>query len=215
MTMGADHSTRVPEDEFNDVYTDTIDELCSREDFSLQVHSDAVDLLKDVAPEVKQHYHPKHMATAATHIAARKNAKPRTVKQLAEDLKAMDGLHVDSSHVTKTRRAVKKLKEVHDLDPDPVLAEDYLPQLIQQLDLTDDVEAVCRDLLDSIREDYLGSGRSQIAVASAATYLASKQRSDLPTVDPGELAEVACREKKTIRDNARLFREKLGLDVES
>lgn len=213
--MRADHSTRVPEDEFNEIYTETIDELCRREDFSIKVQSDAVELLEDVAPEVKQHYQPKHMAAAAVHIAARLNDEPRTVKQLAADLEDMDTFHVDSSHVTKTRRATKKLKEVHDLDPDPVLAEDYLPQLIHQLDLSDEVEEVCRDLLDRIREDYLGSGRSQIAVASAATYLATKKQNSLSTVDPGELAEVACREKKTIRDNARLFREKLGLDVES
>lgn len=213
--MRADHSSRVSEQEFDEIYSDTLDELCQQEDFGLEIHDQAVQLLEDVPPEVKQHYTPKHMAAAALHIAARSHDQPRTVKQLARDLEDLDGIHVDSTHLGKTRRAVKKLKEVHDLDPDPVLAEDYLPQLIQQLDLSADLEARCRDLLDRIRDRYLASGRSQIAVASAAAYLASQQESNVATLDPGELAEIACREKKTIRDNARLFQQKLDLEVET
>lgn len=210
--MRADHSGRVSEQEFDEIFHDTVTALCTRENFAETIETTARDLVADLPTEIKQHYRPKHMAAAAVHIAARRQDNPRTVKQLASHLEDLDGIHVDSTHLTKTRRAAKKLKEVHDLHPDPVLAEDYLPVLAQQLDFSDTIVEECRNLLARIRDEYLASGRSQIAVASAAAYLASQTSKNCQVLDPGELAEIACREKKTITSNASYFQQHLDFD---
>ena len=208
--MRADYSPQISEPEFDSRFHDTITELADREDFPESVTETAVELVIDLPSEVKQHYNPRHMAAASLHIATRQHDTPRTVKQIATQLKAIDDIHVDGHHVQKVQRSVKKLKAHHDLNPNPVLAIDYLPQLIDRLELSETVEAQCRDLLSEIRDRYLACGRSQIAVASAAAYIASQETTDQP-LDPGRLAEVACREKKTIKTNAAFFRDELEI----
>lgn len=215
MAMKQDSDQQITSDDFDRIYHNTLMTLAERETLHSEVSRHAQALVADLPSEVKQHYHPRHMAAASLHIASRVRDNPRTVKQLAVHLKELDGLHKHRGHLTKTRRCVKKLKNLHELDPDPVLAEDYLPQLIEKLGVSSELEERCYRILNRIREDYLASGRSQIAVASAAALIASKKIDSIDSLDLGELADVACREKETIQDNAALFRRKLGLTEES
>jgi transcription initiation factor TFIIIB Brf1 subunit/transcription initiation factor TFIIB len=209
-------SKEISLDEFDEIYDETLSELADRESLPAEIHATAAELIDDMPPEVKQHYHPRHMAAATLHIATRQYGTPRTAKQFARHLETLDDKDhwaaVGSSHVTKTRRCVRKLKALHDLDLEPPRPEHYMPLLGDRLNISDQVLEQGRALITRIRNEYLVSGRSPIAVAASATYLASKHCCSETEVDPGRLAETVCRDKKTIRDNAAFFRQELGFD---
>jgi transcription initiation factor TFIIB len=104
------------------------------------------------------------VATASLYAAARQAGTPRSLDEFAAVSR------VDRMEITRTYRyVVRELKlKIRPTDP-----EEYLPRLVSELDLSDNVERIARELLDDARRAAIHSGKSPVGLAAAAVYAGS------------------------------------------
>lgn len=195
-----------PETEYLHTCYRFIEVLVKAQDLPKSVENAAKHMVSDVPGKIRQHYQECHLAGAALHLESRRveNSYPRTVKQIAtsleKELQKQSHLSNKNQHAKKIRRAVKKLKEIGDLDLDPELAEAYLPYILDRLDLDREIRERAWTILEIVEGSYELQSKSKIGVASAIVYLST---SDLPDrVTASELRELVNRNEKTIRDRA-------------
>ncbi|PSQ15616.1 transcription initiation factor IIB 2 [Halobacteriales archaeon QS_8_69_26] len=129
------------------------------------------------------------VATAALYAAARQAGTPRSLDEMETVSR------VERMEITRTYRYV--IREL-DLEVRPADPEEYLPRIVSELGLGEDVERTARGLLDATRGEGLHSGKSPVGLAAAAVYAASLLTNERTTQT--EVGEVATISEVTIRN---------------
>jgi len=129
------------------------------------------------------------VATASLYAAARQVGTPRSLDELSAVSR------VDRMELTRTYRYI--IRELH-LEVQPADPASYVPRIVSELGLPDEVERRARQLLDSGREDGTLSGKSPVGLAAAAVYAASLLTNE--KVTQSEVSSVSDVSEVTIRN---------------
>ena len=131
------------------------------------------------------------VSSAAVYIAARQANLPRTLDELEEVSR------IEKLPITRTYQYVTRELNINLPPADPL---EYLPRIVSDLDLSDEVEHRSRELLTTVSEDepsYL-SGKNPVGLAAAAVYAGGILCNEKVTQDAvGEVADISV---VTIRD---------------
>lgn len=192
--------------DYDDILNTRLENLHQQEHLGDVILERSLELVEDLPMAVKQHYRPRFMAAGALHVASREHDDPRNVRQLAEHVDNPDIADQNVNALSLTRRCVKKLKEHHGLDLQPVLVEDYLPYILDQLDASQKLREAVQDIWNDIRGQTEFNGRSQVGLATGLVFHCSQNLEDLDEVSAADLADVVVRNEKTVRDAERLIR---------
>jgi transcription initiation factor TFIIIB Brf1 subunit/transcription initiation factor TFIIB len=192
---------------------DYIEKIVSGLDLGQGLEQAAKESARNVPVRIRQHYKPWYMAAAAVQVETRKHGGccPRTVKQVAvklgEVLESESHLSDYSDHLSRARRATKKLKEYQDVSLDPEMPRDYLPFIFEELEISEETRNDAWNILMDIHRSHELQSKSKIGVAASIILVAAEENSEQITVD--ELHSLVCRNKKTIRQTARQIQNEL------
>jgi len=129
------------------------------------------------------------VSTAALYAACRKEGIPRSLEEIAEVSR------VDRKEIGRTYRYIS---QELGLEMRPVDPKRYVPRFSSQLDLSEEVQAKAKEIIDTTAEQGLLSGKSPTGFAAAAIYAASLLCNEKKT--QREVADVAQVTEVTIRN---------------
>ncbi|MFB6245756.1 MAG: transcription initiation factor IIB family protein [Candidatus Nanohaloarchaea archaeon] len=138
--------------------------------------------------------------SALLYIVARKQGTPRTLDEIS-----------DASGIEKREigRAYRYAARELDLRILPAKPQDYVPRFAGKLQLSGEVQARARQILQEAREQDLLSGKGPTGLAAAALYIAAVLEGEKRT--QREVADVVGVTEVTIRNRYKELAEKLGL----
>ncbi|MFB6295394.1 MAG: transcription initiation factor IIB family protein [Halobacteriales archaeon] len=123
------------------------------------------------------------MATASLYAAARQANTPRSLDECAR---------VSRVDQQSFARAYRYIVSELGLAVEPADPASYLPRFVSDLDLSDEVERLARELLDSARRESVHSGKSPVGLAAASIYAAALLTNERVTQSAvGEVTEVS------------------------
>ncbi len=105
------------------------------------------------------------IATASLHAAARMEAVPRSIDEVA---------HVSRVDQEEFKRAYRYLNRELKLEIRPADPESYLPRFASDLGVPDGTERLARELLREAKRRNVHSGKSPVGLAAAALYAAGR-----------------------------------------
>ena len=129
------------------------------------------------------------VSTAALYAACRKEGIPRSLEEIAEVSR------VDRKEIGRTYRYIS---QELGLEMRPVDPKKYVPRFSSQLELSEEVQAKAKEIIDTTAEQGLLSGKSPTGFAAAAIYAASLLCNEKKT--QREVADVAQVTEVTIRN---------------
>ncbi len=141
--------------------------------------------------------------TALLYIVARKQNTPRTLDEISE------ASGIEKREIGRAYRYVARELDLRIL---PAKAQDYLPRFAAKLQLSGEVQAKARELIESAKEQDLLSGKGPTGVAAAALYIAAVLLGEKRT--QREVAEIVGVTEVTIRNRYKELVSKLGLEEE-
>lgn len=184
-------------------YQKFLQNLVEKQSIGREVQTRAEQMVEDIPISIRQHYQPKHMAAASIVLASRLKNDPRTIKQMACSLQEMNGYTDQKNHINEVRRCMKKVRSYKNLDLDPVLAEDFLDVILNQIEAEEELKNACYDIMDKVKETHQFYGKSQIGVAAGIVYITSKKEKKVKDVAADKLSRIAARNRTTIRETAK------------
>jgi transcription initiation factor TFIIB len=123
------------------------------------------------------------MATASLYAAARQANTPRSLDECARVSR------VDQQSFARAYRYV--VSELG-LAVEPADPASYLPRFVSDLDLSEEVERLARELLEAAKEESVHSGKSPVGLAAASIYAAALLTNERVTQSAvGEVTEVS------------------------
>jgi len=123
------------------------------------------------------------MATASLYAAARQANTPRSLDECS---------NVSRVDQQSFARAYRYIVSELGLAVEPAAPESYLPRFVSDLDLSDEVERLARDLLEAAKEKSVHSGKSPVGLAAASIYAAALLSNERVTQSAiGEVTEVS------------------------
>lgn len=137
------------------------------------------------------------VAASTLYIACRKEEIPRSLDEI-ESVARIDR--------TEIGRAYRQLVAELDIEMEPVDPKRFVPRFCSDLELEKPVQQTAVDVLGTVMDEGLHSGKSPTALAAAAIYIASILHDTECT--QSEIAEVARVTEVTIR---KRYREQLGV----
>jgi len=140
------------------------------------------------------------VSTAALYAACRKEGIPRSLEEIAEVSR------VERKEIGRTYRYIS---QELGLEMRPVDPKKYVPRFSSQLDLSEEVQAKAKEIIDTTAEQGLLSGKSPTGFAAAAIYAASLLCNQNKT--QREVADVAQVTEVTIRNRYQEQIEAMGL----
>ncbi|ATW88403.1 transcription initiation factor TFIIB [Halohasta litchfieldiae] len=140
------------------------------------------------------------VSTAALYAACRKEGIPRSLEEIAEVSR------VERKEIGRTYRYIS---QELGLEMRPVDPKRYVPRFSSQLDLSEEVQAKAKEIIDTTAEQGLLSGKSPTGFAAAAIYAASLLCNQKKT--QREVADVAQVTEVTIRNRYQEQIEAMGL----
>src|SRR6056297_2886829 len=140
------------------------------------------------------------VSTAALYAACRKEGIPRSLEEIAEVSR------VERKEIGRTYRYIS---QELGLEMRPVDPKKYVPRFSSQLDLSEEVQAKAKEIIDTTAEEGLLSGKSPTGFAAAAIYAASLLCDQKKT--QREVADVAQVTEVTIRNRYQEQIEAMGL----
>jgi len=129
------------------------------------------------------------VATAALYAAARQGGVPRSLDEVTKVSR------VDRMELTRTYRYVVKELQLEIQPADPA---SYLPRIVSDLELPEEVTRQARRLLETAQSEGITSGKSPVGLAAAAVYAASLLTNEKVTQD--RVSDVANISEVTIRN---------------
>ncbi|GAA0294287.1 transcription initiation factor IIB [Halarchaeum salinum] len=142
------------------------------------------------------------VATACLYAACRKEGIPRSLEEVTEVSR------VGQKEIGRTYRYVAQELS---LEMEPTDPKEYLPRFASDLDLSEEVIAKARELVDTSAEQGLLSGKSPSGFAAAAIYAASLLCNEKKT--QREVADVANVTEVTIRNRYQEQIEAMGFET--
>jgi len=140
------------------------------------------------------------VSTAALYAACRKEGIPRSLEEIAEVSR------VERKEIGRTYRYIS---QELGLEMRPVDPKRYVPRFSSHLDLSEEVQAKAKEIIDTTAEQGLLSGKSPTGFAAAAIYAASLLCNQKKT--QREVADVAQVTEVTIRNRYQEQIEAMGL----
>ncbi len=141
--------------------------------------------------------------TALIYIVARKQGTPRTLDEISE---ASD---IEKREIGRAYRYVARELGLRIL---PAKAQDYLPRFSAKLQLSGEVQARARKIIQAAKLKDLLSGKGPTGVAAAALYIAAVLEGEKRT--QREVADIVGVTEVTIRNRYKELVDKLGLEEE-
>jgi transcription initiation factor TFIIB len=130
------------------------------------------------------------VSTAALYAACRKEGIPRSLEEIAEVSR------VERKEIGRTYRYIS---QELGLEMRPVDPKRYVPRFSSQLDLSEEVQAKAKDIIDTTAEQGLLSGKSPTGFAAAAIYAASllcnQKKTQREVADVAQVTEVTIRNR--------------------
>jgi len=130
------------------------------------------------------------VSTAALYAACRKEGIPRSLEEIAEVSR------VERKEIGRTYRYISQELS---LEMRPVDPKKYVPRFSSQLDLSEEVQARAKDIIDTTAEQGLLSGKSPTGFAAAAIYAASllcnQKKTQREVADVAQVTEVTIRNR--------------------
>ncbi|AAG20975.1 transcription initiation factor IIB (plasmid) [Halobacterium salinarum NRC-1] len=142
------------------------------------------------------------VATACLYAACRQEGIPRTLEEVTEVAR------IDQKEIGRTYRYVAQELSLEIQPTDP---KEYLPRFASDLELSEEVIAKAREIIDTSAEQGLLSGKSPSGFAAAAIYAASLLCNEKKT--QREVANVANVTEVTIRNRYQEQIEAMGFGV--
>ncbi|RKD95866.1 transcription initiation factor IIB [Halopiger aswanensis] len=140
------------------------------------------------------------VATGCLYAACRQEGIPRSLEEVAEVSR------VERKEIGRTYRYVAQELS---LELKPVDPQEYVPRFCSELDLSEEVTAKTREIIQVTAEKGLLSGKSPTGYAAAAIYAASLLCNEKKT--QREVAEVAQVTEVTIRNRYQEQIEAMGI----
>ncbi|GAB3670935.1 transcription initiation factor IIB [Halopiger thermotolerans] len=140
------------------------------------------------------------VATGCLYAACRQEGIPRSLEEVAEVSR------VERKEIGRTYRYVAQELS---LELKPVDPQEYVPRFCSELDLSEEVTAKTREIIQVTAEQGLLSGKSPTGYAAAAIYAASLLCNEKKT--QREVAEVAQVTEVTIRNRYQEQIEAMGI----
>ena len=141
--------------------------------------------------------------SALLYIVARKQGTPRTLDEIS------DASGIEKREIGRAYRYVARELGLRIL---PAKPQDYVPRFAGKLQLSGEVQARARNILEEAREKDLRSGKGPVGLAAAALYIAAVLEGEKRT--QREVADVVGVTEVTIRNRYKELAEKLGLEEE-
>jgi len=139
--------------------------------------------------------------SALLYIVARKQGTPRTLDEIS------DASGIEKREIGRAYRYVARELGLRIL---PAKPQDYVPRFAGKLQLSGEVQARARSILEEAREKDLLSGKGPTGLAAAALYIAAVLEGEKRT--QREVADVVGVTEVTIRNRYKELAEKLGLE---
>ena len=132
------------------------------------------------------------VATASLYAAARQAGSPRSLSEVAQ---------VSRVEEQEFKRAYRYLVRELNLEMKPVNPKQYVNRIISDVDMSEDVGRIARQLIDCGEQDNVHSGKSPVALAAAAIYAAGLLENE--KVTQAEISSAANVSEVTIRNRYR------------
>jgi transcription initiation factor TFIIB len=132
------------------------------------------------------------MATAALYAASRLERVARSVDEVTT-VSRVDGLEI--------KRAYRYLDRELGLETPPAHPSEYVGRFASELDCAEETERLARDLIETVVEEGVHSGKSPVGIAASALYAAGRLTDEQLT--QGDVSEAANVSKVTIRNRYR------------
>lgn len=139
--------------------------------------------------------------TALLYIVARKQGTPRTLDEISE------ASGIEKREIGRAYRYVARELGLRIL---PAKPQDYIPRFAGKLQLSGEVQAKARDIIQKAREKDLLSGKGPTGIAAAGLYIAAVLEGEKRT--QREVADIVGVTEVTIRNRYKELVEKLGLE---
>jgi transcription initiation factor TFIIB len=132
------------------------------------------------------------MATAALYAASRLERVARSVDEVTT-VSRVDGLEI--------KRAYRYLDRELGLETPPAHPSEYVGRFASELDCAEETERLARDLIETVVEEGVHSGKSPVGIAASALYAAGRLTDE--SLTQGDVSEAANVSKVTIRNRYR------------
>jgi transcription initiation factor TFIIB len=130
------------------------------------------------------------VSTAALYAACRQEGIPRSLEEIAEVSR------VERKEIGRTYRYIS---QELGLEMRPVDPKKYVPRFCSQLDLSEEVQAKSKEIIDTTADKGLLSGKSPTGFAAAAIYAASllcnQKKTQREVADVAQVTEVTIRNR--------------------
>jgi transcription initiation factor TFIIB len=140
---------------------------------------------------------------ALLYIVARQQGTPRTLDEIHETS------GIDKREIGRTYRYVARELDLRIL---PAKPQDHIPRFAGKLQLSGEVQARARKIIQQAREKNLLSGKGPTGIAAAALYIAAVLEGEKRT--QREVADIVGVTEVTIRNRYKELVENLGLEEE-
>ncbi|MDY6771349.1 MAG: transcription initiation factor IIB [Candidatus Nanohaloarchaea archaeon] len=140
---------------------------------------------------------------ALLYIVARQQGTPRTLDEIHETS------GIDKREIGRTYRYVARELDLRIL---PAKPQDHIPRFAGKLELSGEVQARARKIIQEAREQNLLSGKGPTGIAAAALYIAAVLEGEKRT--QREVADIVGVTEVTIRNRYKELVENLGLEEE-
>ncbi len=132
------------------------------------------------------------MATAALYAAARLERVARSIDEM-ETVSRVESLEI--------KRAYRYLDRELELETPPAHPSEYVGRFASDLDCAESTERLARDLIETVVEEGVHSGKSPVGIAASALYAAGRLSDERLT--QAAVSEAANVSKVTIRNRYR------------
>ena len=140
------------------------------------------------------------VATSCLYAACRREGIPRSLDEVAE---------VSRVEYKEIGRTYRYIADQLSLEMEPVDPKQYVPRFCSELEVSEEVQAKAREIIDISAKQGLLSGKSPTGYAAAAIYAASLLCNEKKT--QREVADVAQVTEVTIRNRYQEQIEAMGL----
>lgn len=178
-----------------------LNRLVSHMNLPESVHEEVARLYEKAVDQALVRGRSMESVTAALlYAVARKQGTPRTLDEISE----VSG--IEKREIGRAYRYVARELGLRIL---PAKAQDYIPRFAGKLQLSGEVQAEARKLIDQAREKDLLSGKGPTGIAAASLYIAAVLKGEKRT--QREVADIVGVTEVTIRNRYKELVEELGL----
>ncbi|MDY6789404.1 MAG: transcription initiation factor IIB [Candidatus Nanohaloarchaea archaeon] len=181
-----------------------LNKLVSSLNLPKSVHEEAARLYeKAVDQELVRGRSMESVIAGILYTVARNQGTPRTLDELHKES------GVDKREIGRTYRYVARELDLRIL---PARPQDHIPRFSGKLDLSGEVQAKARKIIQQAREKNMLSGKGPTGIAAAALYIAAVLKGAKRT--QREVANIVGVTEVTIRNRYKELGEALGIEEE-